>query len=222
MTIAYRSGNTAGNATGTNLTVTAPTGIANDDILIAVLYREGGAWTPPAGWTQVGADIADSGANMTLAAYYKRAASESGNYTFNLSSSVWRIAAMACYSGCITSGSPIDVSATKNDTLNPVLAATITTTNANEMCVVGMGNYDSTDITVGTSGYTQRDQLGGCEWWEILQASAGASGAKTFSSNTSAHWATIHLALLPAVAGGASIPRAAIIVTPQPIAFMEI
>ena len=46
---AFVATSTAGNAVGTNLTITKPTGVVDGHILTVVLYREAGAWTPSAG-----------------------------------------------------------------------------------------------------------------------------------------------------------------------------
>ena len=62
MTIAFRAGSatTAGDASGGNLTINKGAGVADGDVLVINLYREGGTWTPPdASWHQVGTDQAD-------------------------------------------------------------------------------------------------------------------------------------------------------------------
>lgn len=216
MTIAYRAGSTAGNASGGNLTINKPTGTLDGDILVAVLYREAGTWTLPSGWAQWGSDQRDFGNNMYLTVAWKRASSEGASYTFNLSTTTWRIAAMAAFSGCIASGDPIDVGPTGRGTnengasVAIPIASSITTTTANAMRVALHANYNGTDVTAGSSGYTAGAQVGGCEIWYSLQAAAGSSGDKAFagmSGSDTGKWASFHLALKEAVAGGTSILR---------------
>jgi hypothetical protein len=77
----------------TNSTITAPSGIANGDLLVAVLHVGHAsdlpalAVTAPAGWTEVTnspAAVANPGDPYEIAmhVYWKVAASEAGNYTF--------------------------------------------------------------------------------------------------------------------------------------------
>lgn len=213
MAIAYRAGTTAGNASGTNLTVNKPAGVAANDILVVGLYREAGAWTLPSGWVQWGSDQRDFNNNLYLTVAWKRAGgSEPANYTFNLSASTWRIAAMAAFSGCSTSGDPLDGGPTgrgTNEGSGIPIASSITTTTANAMRVMLTGNYNGTDITAGTSGYTAGAAVGGCEIWYSLQAVAGASGDKAFagmSGSDTSLWATFHLALKEDTGGGGEAP----------------
>lgn len=202
MAIAYRAGTTAGNANGGNLTINKPTGTADGDILVVVLYREAGTWTLPAGWTQI-ADQANWEGVMTLTMAWKRASSEGSSYTFNLSTTSWRIAAMGAFSGCLASGDPVDVYAANGATAFDEIpdASSITTTVANTMRVCGIGNFNGTDVAVGSSGFTQGAALGGTELFYAAQAGAGASGVKTFATIEDDNWVTIHLALKPAASG---------------------
>jgi hypothetical protein len=202
MAIAYRSGSTAGNSSGGNLTITKPSGTADGDILIAVCYNEisASAWTPPAGWAQWGTGQVDNLNNCWVNVYWKRASSEGADYTFSIATT-WRIIAMAAFSGAIASGNPIDGTPTGyQDNTSAVTAASITTTANNSMRVVGTGNVNGTDINVGTSGMTQGAELGGTEIWYVIQASAGASGSKAFSFALDGNWSTMHVGILQAVA----------------------
>jgi len=206
MAIAYRAGSSAGNATGTNVTVTKPSGVADGDILLACTYREAGAWTLPAGWAWVNSgtpEQVNNTANAWVGVAWKRASSEGSSYTFNLSTSTWRIVVIGAYSGCATSGNPWNVYGSNSGTLTTVVAPSITTTVANTMCVVATANYDGSDVTAGASGYTQRAELGGDEFFEKATAATGATGTVTLarggSPGTSASW---HIALMEPQGGG--------------------
>lgn len=218
MALAYRSGSSAGNASGGNLSVNKPTGVPDGDILVATLYREAGTWTLPSGWAQWGSDQRDFGNNMYLTKAWKRASSEPTSWTFNLSTTTWRIIVIAAYSGALASGDPIDVGPTGGaDNNSVVIAKSITTTVANTMAIAAHGNYVGSDIQVGTSSYSAGPQLGGCEIWHNATASTGATGDKGFADSpniTNGQWATFHLAIKPAASGStyevsASLARSA-------------
>src|SRR5574343_78148 len=211
MAIAWRAGSSAGNSTGTNATVNKPTGTVDGDILIAVTYREAGAWTLPSGWAWVAAEQVNNDNNAWVRLAWKRASSEGSSWTFSLSTSNWRIVTVGAWSVCASSGTPFEAAAVYSTTGYPVSAASITTTVADTMCVVGMANLSGTNIGAGSTGYTQREQLGGCELWERATATTGSTGTKTFSdaSNTG-DWVTFHLALLPAGSGAQTISPNAI------------
>jgi hypothetical protein len=207
--IAYRSGTTAGNASGQNLVINKPSGVVDNDILILVVYQEIGASavTPPAGFAPIGSAQANSGtAVMWVTAYWKRASGEGASYTITLSGSTWRVAALGAFSGCLTSDSPIDANTSYAYTTTTVQAAAITTSIDNAMVVVMMGNYTGADITAGTSGMTLAANagLGGCEIFYALQASAGSTGTKSFSSDPGSKGATFTFDLKPDIGGGAT------------------
>lgn len=206
MTIALRSSQTAGNATGTDLTVTTPAGAASGDYLTAVFYREAGTLGLPAGWTQSGSDQRDTGAdNLYLTfACLKLTSAPAANYTFTVSTSTWRTCVMSCWTGNFDTD-PTDVAATGGNgasTSTPV-ATDITTIEATTMVIAAHGNYNGSDVTAGTSSYTEASGLGGTELWYKSYTSSGATGAKSFSfspSTPGSDWATFHFAFKEAAA----------------------
>jgi len=215
MAIAYRSGSTAGNASGGNLTITKPTGTADGDILVAVCYNEisAAAWTAPAGWAQWGTGQAVYNANAWINAYWKRAASEGASWQFNISTT-WRVIAVAAFSGALATGDPIDVGPTgagANDTTPAV--ATQTTITDNAMMLALHGNYNGAPLTGIASGTTlaQGPYLGGTEIWYAAKTPAGASGATTWTHESlgNGQWASYHLAIKPAAAAATSIKKVA-------------
>lgn len=202
-----RSASNAGNATGTNLTVTPPAGIADNDILLAVLYREGGSWTLPSGWTQL-FDVADFNANATVTVAWKRAASESGSYTFNLSASVWRIATMVAIQGAVTTGSPFDGTGSDAPNSASIVASSISPATAATLIVFLTANFDGVPLTASSSGMNLRVGLGGCEIWDVAQAASGASGSKTFTQTGigAGNWVGFLVAVASVAAGGSTPP----------------
>jgi hypothetical protein len=214
MAIAYRSGSTAGNSSGGNLTITKPADTADGDILIAVCYNEisASAWTAPAGWAQWGTGQVNGGANAWINVYWKRASSEGANYTFNISTT-WRVIAMGAFSGAIASGDPIDVGPTGDNVggvANDIVRyLSITTATANSMRIGLEGNYAGGNDSAGTSGFAAGAHLGGCEIWYVLQAAAGASGDKIMGTNIGDnYWSSYHLAIKPATEGATNITAA--------------
>lgn len=179
------------------------------DILLAVTYREAGTWTLPAGWAWVNTgtpEQVNNTANAWIGLAWKRASSEPSSWTFQLSTSTWRIVTVGAWSGCVTSGSPWDVYTSNTEAVANVSANSITTTVANTMCVVGTASYDGTDVTVASSGYTQRAELGGCELFEKATAATGATGSKSFTrGGVSGTWAAWHIALAPDTGEAAAI-----------------
>lgn len=209
MAIAYRAGATGGGGSASSVTITKPTGAVDGDILIVVLYMESttATWNTLTGWTDIVANQQDEIPNFRLTTRWHRCSSDGADYTFNVSAGTpWITAAMGCYSGCIGSGGAIDVSAgnacSGGGAGHTPVAASITTTAANDMLVAGIANINGSAITVGTSGMTRGAQLGGVEVWYVAQAASGSSGTKTFGSLADYdHWAVNHQALFePAVA----------------------
>lgn len=210
MAIAYRSGSTAGSGDGASLTIPKPSGTLDNDILLTGLYREGGGgWTPPAGWNLLSEIRDGSNAQIWLAAYWRRVSSDGADYTWTLGASTWRTGIMLAFSGCKTTDSPVDVYGTYNvldSSADAVVkCASVTTTVANTMLVALMANVNGANITAGTSGYTERVQLGGVEGWTLAQAASGASGVKTFSNVSTTRWATFNIALAEPLAASTSL-----------------
>lgn len=209
MTIAYRAGNTGGNATGTDVTVTKPTGTVDNDILFAMLYREGGTWTLPAGWTQI-REVNDGTIWTTTA--WKRASSEGASYVFQLSASTWRTVAVAAYSGVRTSGNPYETDNGQTGTNSSAMdAPTITTTSANDMVVWSGADFSGNAVTTGPAGYSAGPALGGCEIWHKIEASPVTTGtvSGTPVSGTGSRWGAFLTALVEDTGGsGPSIAAA--------------
>ncbi len=183
---------TPGYAT-TSTVVTAPANIQNGDILVAfgASYSDEADISLPSGFTTIATqhDAIDSHCRVIG---WKRASSESGNYTFSVSPRGATGAGIIVLRGCLASGSPVDVYSntdytTKNTTLR---AASVTTTVANTM-LVAAGMHDEDTSFTPPSGMTEAyDATGGAYGIAITaayatQASSGASGNKDFTAGTS-------------------------------------
>jgi hypothetical protein len=181
----------------TTRTLSKPAGTTPGDLLVSCLTLTGGSVTAaPAGWSPIASVTGAS--NPRVFGYYKVAtASEPADYTWT-TTSVTGSAGIARYSGA----SGLDGAAT-SDASN--IAATsaalpeVTTTTANVMLVGCMGiNSGSTTITA-PSGLTQAWELGVrvSELDDGVQATAGASGTKTWTFSASRAWAGWLVGLRP-------------------------
>lgn len=108
-TIASESEQKEGTFT-TSTTITAPAGIVDDDILIAMICtdRTSGTVTPPTGFTPLTPTDGLNGVNVSCTLYvaWKRAASESGDYTFSWVSNRQAYAFMLRISDVLTTEDP--------------------------------------------------------------------------------------------------------------------
>lgn len=103
MTVALRaSANVVNGTAGTSVTVSKPAGTADGDFLLAFVAETGtGTITPPAGWALIGSVA--NGSNVTMAAYWKAAASEGASWTWTLGASVRNWGWVGAYTGVDTS-----------------------------------------------------------------------------------------------------------------------
>ena len=205
---AFRAAETAGNSLGTSLTITKPTGTAEDDILIGFLAFENNEAVTASGWTLIA--TAEESATWEGHCWYKRAgASEPADYTWSWTSSKWRNGIILAYSGGITSGNPIDVSSTnfESGADTSVECLTITTTVVDTMIVGLAGNINGAGAWTPPSGMTERIDISTpVSAADVTQASAGATGEKVFTAPSSSKDVSFLLAIKPPAAGGISIP----------------
>jgi hypothetical protein len=156
----------------------------------------------PAGWTQFAAVTGVP--NPPVYGYYRVAgASEPAGYTWALSSSVANSGGIARYSGVNTS-SPLDTApSTGYGTSSTSATLTgLTTASANAMLVGCVGiNSSSTSVLIGApAGMSAMWDLAGKRQQadDVVQAVAGATGAKTWTISAGRDWAGWLVALRPA------------------------
>lgn len=185
MAVAFRNRTTAGGTgNATSVTNTPPTGLADNDILIFVIYKENlNAITWPAGFTEW-FNRAASDNSFQMAVAWKRASGESGNYQASWTGSVWQDGTLLAYSGAITTGDPADATAVSqaNGNTADIACPSITTVTANAMRIAIGQNFNG--LGSGASppaGMTERSDFDDTTVADEIQAGAGASGAKTFT-----------------------------------------
>ena len=141
---AFRSSASLAYASRTNSTIATPTGVVDDDILIATVFAgnltTAPPVTPPAGWTQIGttSSPALSGFFANYYVWWKRAAGEPANYTFT-HIAAFSTASIVAYSGCIATSNPIDVFSQATGTGTTASASSITPVSAGD-CLLYLGH----------------------------------------------------------------------------------
>lgn len=178
-------------ASRSGLTVTAPTGIANGDVLIAHILWSGavGVMTGPvqSGWVQVGTtQTRTDGASFSLnsAIFKKVAASESGDYGFNLSASAATQGVIARYTGANGNVNASNYTGSNGDGSNTATNTGVTTTVNG--CMLLFAEYDwgdNTNDTLPPTGMTERLDTLLMYWADQVQATAGATGVKSHTAN---------------------------------------
>lgn len=223
MAVAFRSLTTDGATTGGTATNTPPSGLANNDILIMLIYKEAtGAITWPSGFTQL-ASVTAANSSFMLAAAWKRAASESGNYAATFSSAYYD-SIMAAYSGAITSGDPQSATATTNapGSENTILTGpSITTVDANCLIISFVGDIAGWTLTKPSS-MTSRSTFDDTGLADEAQASAGASGTKVWTTTGASQTCGITIALKPPAVAADHVPFALLTRTPDFPFYVEV
>ena len=145
----------------TSLTVTKPSGVVEDDLMVAFLNKDFNTdiGTPPSGWTEV-ENITDGDQRHIM--WYKVAgASEAADYTWSWTGGADCVGMIIAWSG-VDTADPFDVSS-QFDSVGIIHTATsITTTNDNALLVAAYG----TDVGAATaitwtapSGMTEREDI---------------------------------------------------------------
>lgn len=192
MAITYVSASSAYISYGSSIVVTAPASIQNNDILVAfaAIYKYGAGTVDvnlPSGFTEVA--VHDT-TNLHQAIGWKRASSESGDYTFSCTSGSEGAAGIVVLRGCLASGGPVDAYSNTEYTTNDTTlrAASVTTTVANTMLVAAGFVLAKTSFSPPT-GMSEAFDLQAVNLTTtaayVVQASSGASGNKDFTIGTS-------------------------------------
>lgn len=181
MAVSYVSGSGASSGGATTLTITAPASIADGDILFATIYANVASTTitPPTGWTEIRTMSGGGGGGFSArqSTFWKRAASESGDYVFTFSSSQRSSGGISVFRGALASGDPVDVESGA-DGINPPVAPSVTTTVDGAMLVYS-ASFDATNTGSWTppSGMTESVDTAGASASTIDYELLGAAGA---------------------------------------------
>ncbi len=201
---------------GQALTITAPSGIADDDMLICMLCTDGPeTHTLPSGFAFIEQDlvVGSGGTRCTISVGWKRASSESGDYDCSWGSNEKAYGVVARFSGVDTGGTPIDdpntnatsASATSidapsfNTAENDTLAVACFIADNDDMTVDG--GFDTPDwsgITSDESGGSNGQATGAIQERDI--ASAGATTGCLYTILVAQSIGGLQFGLKPAVA----------------------
>lgn len=194
----FRSDTNGGDATTTNVTAAEPSGAAQDDILVAVLYIESDTTvTAPSGWsnsfngTAMLAEL-DTASNQYRAyGYWIRRGASAPDLTWLFSSTYNRIY-VAAYSGAFSSGDPFSFGTPferDNTASKDFPDSNGTTTTANELIIaiengfaLGAGTTSPVPTNASITFTEREDAAGGYGSYDGTLAAAGATG--TIDSGT--------------------------------------
>lgn len=191
-----------GTSSSGTVTVTAPTGITDGDLLLlAVSQDNAGAsdpFTPPSGFTSITGYDQQTGVGLNI--YYKIASSESGDYSITESNSNVTNAVMVRVSGA--NGTPVDVETSSVSSGDPAVGPDVTTTVDNTL-VFRIASWDaSKTLSLAPSGVTadQHVDVSGHDLWvgHEEQATAGAVGTVDWDLSASTVWVCATIAIAPA------------------------
>ena len=203
ITPAFRSAASA-TTTGATLTISKPTGVALNDVLIASigLTPSTGTITPPSGWVLVRRTNNAGPTSNSLAVYYKVATgSEPASYAWGMSGSSFTTGGVQAFTGVDTT-TPIDVE-NGQTTASATTHATpsITTSMANTMLVTshafasGATWTPPSGMTEGFDKANANNNATGLavegNW--LLLAVAGATGVKTATASGNADAGNTHI-----------------------------
>ena len=177
--------------TRTNLTMAAPAGIVDNDILIAQIFTGSGTTAPTpttlAGWTIFGinTNVTDTGGfNGKMWLYWKRASSESGNYTWTIANCN-NTGYIECYSNCLATGTPLGATSNNSGTGQTNTGTGITTTAANSFLLWFSHDWgDTANNLTPPTGMTERVDITILYAADQLIASAGPTGDRTMGNNS--------------------------------------
>jgi hypothetical protein len=178
------SGTSGSNA---SVAVNRPTGVVENDVLVATVVFAGGSLTAPAGWTQVLSQAATGG---TLEVWRKTAgASEPANFTWALDSTDALSVACVAYSGVDTT-TTIGASASQaNSSSTSMVAPTVTPATPADMLIFCGGVAGNIRATA-PDGMGEEADAGatgvGVYVADQLLTSGDATGAKTATLASSA------------------------------------
>lgn len=198
---AFRSGSIGPTTVGVDTTFTAPTGIQNGDVLLAIFRvasdPDAPKVTPPAGFQSISRfplnlhlppDTTDAGLEL----WVKIANSESGNYTFS-HASAGRTGYMYCISGPPNAVRPLNPHPTVNEGVGATVTATGLTTPADNTFVIFCSyiwHSHGTPLTApsgATPTFTERyNSVDSLYLADGVLATAGATGDKTLASGQAA------------------------------------
>lgn len=213
MAYSYRSNSSQGQASGGALTVNAPSGLTNGDLIIVLGYLESdtNSWSSVGtGFTEAtGAAIANTGA-FRQNVWWKIASGEGASWTWTPTTNAWRAVVVVCLSGGSGSGERVDATSSgQGDAASSVTIAGVTTTAANDCLAAFAVNWQGTtwSITSSETGLTKRVDLTGTAIFTLDDAGSAAAKADTVINAGTVEHTNAHVAFFLSPGGGATTVR---------------
>lgn len=212
-------GSSTNNSTGTSISVAMPVGVVQNDVMIAVIAKQGNTAdaTAPAGWTLIdGANLAGGTARNGTVFYKVAGPGEAGPYSFTLGAGTTHAGATIVAFAGVNSSNPFDVAPGTiqvNASSATVTAAAITNTTSGAaivMCGMLAGSNRTysgwtttspgalTEIAEDGTGDVNDGARAGAAW--ALKATVSSTGNGTATLSAAERNGGILLALRPAPA----------------------
>ena len=193
----------ASNTSTESVTITTPTNAASGDLLIAYVVTAVAKTVTSSGWTSIIAATEASIGNE--AEFFYRYHDGSSTYAFSWSGggNTANCGAMVRVTGSTTSGSPVDVSASKtNNSFGTTQDAPSVTTTVADTLLLCLYGWATTGTCTAPSGMTEVTDGGAttCKGSldKLAVSGTGATGTKTATWSTS-YWAVaLSIAIKPA------------------------
>lgn len=206
MAIAFRSATAS-----TGVTPAEPSGAAADDIILALVSTETVGTTPTAatGYTLLSADTSSGGSGggrpLTHHTYWIRRGGSAIANNWSVGGAANAEVCLVCYSGCITSGSPLDVAQSYNEGTDTSAEFVAVTTVTNGCMLVGLQCVNNWAASSSANWDNERIDQGGAgaqAFYDEPQTTAGAT--PTLSTTCGSNWGATLIALKPAAAAAAA------------------
>lgn len=180
----YRSNSTVIPSSGTNTTLSKPTGTATGDMLVAVVHVEDNVLvTPPVGWSWLADNDHDTN-SVDQWVFWRRASSaEPSSYTFT-HASTWRGGYMVAVQNVSADVVPI-VGPLNQGTSATWTALGLTTSGADAWVSIFVSSWDNLGLITPPTGFTDRwDIASNVYVTDQTKASAGATGDQSSGTNS--------------------------------------
>ncbi len=205
MAISIGNSTSATAAYAGSMVITAPAGIEDDDILVMAVFSYT-ATTLPAGFAD-NATAKNYAGSDYLTVGWKRAASESGNYT--VSGGSIAVGVLTVIKGCKTSDSPLNVAISNTGylTSNTTIRAAALNPTA-EVCLVWMAVNYAGAITVPSGFTTKIDDDYDSNYVRLgtkLEVAAGDTGVVDGTAGNTSDWKHAMMYALEPDAGGPEV-----------------
>lgn len=188
----------------TSVIVNRPTGVVNDDVMLASVAYAGGTLTAPAGWTQV---LSQAGTGVTLRVYRRVASSEGSTYTWSLDSSDGLAVSISAYYNVDTS-TPTPVSNSQANSSSTSMTAPTITPGAPTGLLFFAGAVAGDIRATAPGGMTEEADLGatavGVYAADQALSTIDPTGTRTATLASAAANAAANVYLLPSSSGGAA------------------